>query len=313
MDIGTLIALANRFDEAGEEAKANMIDELIKKVAAGEKLDLDEEQKILKEDEKVNKELGEIPIETNILPEQTKTRLVPNSEMDINYAKHIAEKLSNAVFALNDLKDCGFEGFVGEDISAAKHAINEVFTKLIPLCKASNISAEVKLQREGSDHSNVFKKLAEIADTLDASGAVEEANMIDEFITANAAKDDKKDPYDSKQHHSEQIREPKRDQERKDRDGHKNHHVHTYQETGAAALQTRYCPEHIGDMLGRVGDGVFQCPRDGAIYNFETGWTDYNGVKHPGGSVAGQTPSSTEYAIPHRLFDSREKIMNVIN
>jgi ribosomal protein L37AE/L43A len=137
--------------------------------------------------------------------------------------------------------------------------------------------------------------------------------MIDEFITAHAAKEGKKvDPYDPKQHHLEQIRENKKE-DKKDRDGRSQHHVAPYQETGVGALQTRYCPEHVGDMLGRVGDGIWQCPRDGAIFNFETGWTDANGVKHPGGSVANQTSDVSNQPVPHRIFDSKENTLNVIN
>jgi hypothetical protein len=159
-----------------------------------------------------------------------------------------------------------------------------------------------------------------LADRLDKVGAVEEANMIDEFIKNSADVKWKEESdteqakrYDSKHHHSLQVREPKRDQEKVDREGRKDHHVHTYQETGASALSTRYCPEHIGVTMGRVGPSSYQCPLDGQIYNWETGWTDYNGVKHPGGSVAAQTPDSTGYATPHRIFDSRENILNRIN
>jgi len=119
--------------------------------------------------------------------------------------------------------------------------------------------------------------------------------------------------YDSKHHHSLQVREPKRDQERVDREGRKEHHVETYKKTEAHHLSTRYCPEHIGTQMGRVGEGTYQCPLDGQVYNWETGWTDFDGNQHPGGSVAAQTPDSTGYAIPHRIFDSREKVLNVVN
>jgi len=161
-----------------------------------------------------------------------------------------------------------------------------------------------------SPKAEVFEKLAGIADKLDSIGAVEEASMIDEFIEKQAkGKEKEQDPYDTKQHHSEQIREPKKPgKETKDRDGRKEHHVETYKDTGVSALSTRHCPEHVGVMLGRIGENTYQCALDGQVYNWETGWTDYDGKKHPGGSVAGQTPGASEYAIPHRIFDSREKI-----
>lgn len=119
--------------------------------------------------------------------------------------------------------------------------------------------------------------------------------------------------YDDRHHHNLQVREPKRDQERVDREGRKEHHVSTQKPVEATALSSRYCPDHIGTQMGRVGPGSYQCPLDGQVYNWETGWTDFDGNQHPGGSVAAQTPDSTGYAIPHRVFDSRDKALNVVN
>jgi hypothetical protein len=170
---------------------------------------------------------------------------------------------------------------------------------------------------------DVFTTLSGIADKLDSIGIVEGANLIDGFIQKTAEDvmkwkdEDKKTEqakrYDSKYHHSLQIREPKKDQERVDREGRQKHHVSTYQQTNATALSTRHCPDHIGYDLGRIGENTYQCSLDGQVYNWEAGWTDYQGNKHPGGSVAGQTPDSTGYAIPHRIFDSRENSLNRVN
>jgi hypothetical protein len=164
--------------------------------------------------------------------------------------------------------------------------------------------------------NTVLNQLSNLADRLDGAGVVEAANMLDDFIKKTAEdvmkwkeennKTEQSKRYDTKYHHEQQIREPKKEQERVDREGRKEHHVKTYQQTNAVALSTRYCPEHIGCSLVRVGEGIFQCSLDGALYNWEAGWTDYAGNKHPGGSVAGQTPGSSDYAVPHRVFDSRE-------
>jgi hypothetical protein len=79
-------------------------------------------------------------------------------------------------------------------------------------------------------------------------------------------------------------------------------------------LSTRCCPDHRGAQMARVGDSVFQCPVDRRTYNFEEGYTDYQGQRVPGGSVAGQTPASADYGgIPHRIFDTRENILNTLN
>lgn len=177
---------------------------------------------------------------------------------------------------------------------------------------------------------DVLDKLSKIADKLDAAGAGEQADMIDEFLLKHAAKKSKqKDSapesmvdwqdeedteqskrYDSKHHHSMQIREPKTDKERLNLEGYSdNHHVHSYQNVKEAA-STRYCPEHIGITMGRVGESTFQCPLDGKMYNWEVGFTDYDGKFHSGGSVSSQTTDSSGVDVSHRIFDSRDNILN---
>lgn len=111
--------------------------------------------------------------------------------------------------------------------------------------------------------------------------------------------------YDSKHHHSILIREPKRDQERMDFEGTKEHHIKPYA-SNSYALSTRHCPDHMGSQLSRVGEGIYQCSLDGKVYNWEMGFKDYQGNEHPGGSVAGQTPNSDQYTAPHRIFDTRK-------
>ena len=126
------------------------------------------------------------------------------------------------------------------------------------------------------------------------------------------ADSEQKKRYDEKYHHSLLTREPKRDQERVDREGRQEHHKDTYK-PHEGSLSTRYCPEHIGAQMGRVGHGIYQCPLDGNVYNWETGYTTFDGVNVPGGSIAAQTPDSTGYGTGHRIFDSREKTLNVVN
>ena len=187
------------------------------------------------------------------------------------------------------------------------------------------MSAIEKAEREKgvvwAKKKDILNKLANMADRLDKIGSTEEANLIDGFIAKYATDLERKEEadteqskrYDSKHHHSLQVREPKTKQERIDREGREQHHVSTMQTTKATALSTRYCPEHVGAMLARVGESTYQCSLDGQIYNWEAGWTDYDGNEHPGGSVAAQTPDSSGYAVPHRIFDSRENITNKVN
>jgi hypothetical protein len=177
-------------------------------------------------------------------------------------------------------------------------------------------SSEIKPLFASAKLQDALKTLASVADELDSIGLKAEADSVDELIQKTAEdvlkwqKEDKSTEqskrYDSKHHHSLQVREPKREQERTDLEGRKEHHVSTYQQTNATALSTRYCPEHVGVSLARVGEATYQCGLDGKVYNWEAGWTDYQGNKHPGGSVAGQTPDSAGYAPAHRMFDTRK-------
>lgn len=71
-----------------------------------------------------------------------------------------------------------------------------------------------------------------------------------------------------------------------------------------APLSTRYCPDHAGVQIARVGEHVWQCEMDKKTYNFETGFDLNNGNKVPGGDVAQQTQG---LSVPtHAIFDTRE-------
>lgn len=71
-----------------------------------------------------------------------------------------------------------------------------------------------------------------------------------------------------------------------------------------APLSTRYCPDHAGVQIARVGEHMWQCEMDKKTYDFETGFDLSNGDKVPGGDVSNQTQNLN---VPtHALFDTRE-------
>lgn len=71
-----------------------------------------------------------------------------------------------------------------------------------------------------------------------------------------------------------------------------------------APLSSRYCPDHPGAQIARVGEHMWQCDLDKKTYNFETGFELANGSKVPGGDVAQQTQGlETPF---HAIFDTRE-------
>lgn len=71
-----------------------------------------------------------------------------------------------------------------------------------------------------------------------------------------------------------------------------------------APLSSRYCPDHPGAQISRVGEHLWQCELDKKTYNYETGFELNNGSKVPGGDVANQTQGVN---VPyHAIFDTRE-------
>jgi hypothetical protein len=90
--------------------------------------------------------------------------------------------------------------------------------------------------------------------------------------------------------------------------------IQPIQQPSDGNLSTRYCPDHNGVQAIRISERVYQCPIDGKVYNYETGYTNYKGQQVPGGSIAAQTPTTTDFGgIPMRIYDSRQTILNRIN
>jgi hypothetical protein len=86
------------------------------------------------------------------------------------------------------------------------------------------------------------------------------------------------------------------------------------QQPREGSLSTRYCPDHIGVQAFRVSDRTYQCPIDGRVYNYESGYKNYQGQRVPGGSIAAQTPTTSNYGgIPMRIYDSRQSILNTMH
>lgn len=84
-------------------------------------------------------------------------------------------------------------------------------------------------------------------------------------------------------------------------------------EVGELALSTRYCPDHNGVQAIRISERTYQCPIDGKVYNYETGFTNYKGQKIPGGNVSAQTQTTSDYGgIPMVIYDNRHSVLNRI-
>lgn len=78
---------------------------------------------------------------------------------------------------------------------------------------------------------------------------------------------------------------------------------------GERSLSTRYCPQHRGVQGIRIAENTYQCPIDGQVYPYDQGYQMYDGKMVPGGSIANQTPDTSDYGIPMRFYDSRDSVL----
>lgn len=77
------------------------------------------------------------------------------------------------------------------------------------------------------------------------------------------------------------------------------------------ALSSRYCPDHVGVQTVRIEPDVYQCPIDGKKYNYRQGYVNYDGQRVPGGSIEGQTESTTDFGgMASRYYDSKSEVFN---
>jgi hypothetical protein len=165
--------------------------------------------------------------------------------------------------------------------------------------------------------SESIEETAALANALDASGDPQlkrMASVLDELLLTVAAPPnayaERKDLQDQR---AEEI---KKKYEGPRKDLHKYNHIEksekAIEESGftktykilEAPLSSRYCPDHPGAQIARVGEHMWQCDLDKKTYNFETGFELANGSKVPGGDVAQQTQGlDTPF---HAIFDTRE-------
>lgn len=288
MNIEELIKLADMLDSNGESDAAGEIDDLIK--AAGPEVlpeDPTEEDTVLTEPEPA------LPGEYDESESETMT-MEPASEEPSELNQD----------SLRQAMDSFLESprrF--ENVHRLKQMIDEYVLQAVP--KEASVAG-------------AFQKLAGMADELDAAGYREAADKIDGFLSKHASDandgiskqaigSDQDKRYDDRYHHSLLVREPKRDDERVDREG------GNIPEPGPMSLSGRNCPDHIGAQLSRVREGVYQCSMTGHMLDWTNGWDDSDGNKHGGGSISNQTGFESDMGVGHRVFDTRSTALNKIH
>lgn len=162
---------------------------------------------------------------------------------------------------------------------------------------------------------DAIEGIAALAAAFDASGdpgLKKQASVLDELLLSIAAPPvgDRKDLLDSR---TEELKKKYEDPSKE------LHEVNKIADSEKAIeksemtknfrimespLSSRYCPDHPGVQIARVGEHLWQCELDKKSYNFETGFELNNGAKVPGGDVSQQTQGlNMPY---HSIFDTRE-------
>jgi enamine deaminase RidA (YjgF/YER057c/UK114 family) len=183
------------------------------------------------------------------------------------------------------------------------------------------ITAEAVEDIEPPEESKItpesVEELANLATALDESGdpaLQKQASVIDELLLTVASPPDavaqRQDLLDKRlEEVKKKYEQPRKDlsEVNKIADSEKlieKSNMTKQMDILEAPLSSRYCPDHPGAQMARVGEHMWQCELDKKIYNFETGFTLNNGTKVPGGDVSNQTKA---FDVPfYNIFDSRE-------
>ena len=166
-----------------------------------------------------------------------------------------------------------------------------------------------------------LEELASVASLLDATGdedLIKKASVLDEILLTmcapkNYAFNFKKAQEDKVNELRKNYQMPKEmlDVVADDRKLIEKSPYYKEKRPMEAALSTRYCPDHPGEMLSRVDDSMRQCPLDGKEYSYEAGFERADGAKVPGGTVMDQ--SQTNQAPGGIDFDTRESRVGINN
>lgn len=203
------------------------------------------------------------------------------------------------------------------DEECLKVVAESCVTAAAALKKAAEEVDSIEPPADSTITAESIEGIASLAAALDASGdpeLIKQASVLDELLLTisappNALKDkkaaeDKKIDDIKKKYHSanEELAETNKIADAvKDIDKSKMTKDYRILE---APLSTRYCPDHAGVQISRIGEHFWQCELDKKTYNFETGFELNNGSKVPGGDVANQTQGLSEET--HAIFDTRE-------
>ena len=183
------------------------------------------------------------------------------------------------------------------------------------LKNAADQVSDIEPPEESKLTPQAVEEIAALAAAFDASGddtLKKQASVLDELLLSIAAPppSERKDLLDARTEElKKKYEDPRKELHEVNKLADSEKAIEKSQMTKEynimeAPLSTRYCPDHPGVQIARVGEHMWQCELDKKSYNFETGFELNNGAKVPGGDVAQQTQS---VSIPyHAIFDTRE-------
>lgn len=197
---------------------------------------------------------------------------------------------------------------------------SEVVAKNCVLAAAllKNAAEEVELIEPVESHitPESLQELADIATAFDESGdenLKKQASVIDELLLTIAAPPDALDQIKKLQ--DSRIEDAKKKYNAPREEHYKLNGIAEAEKAIdksnmtkkynilEAPMSSRYCPDHAGTQIARIGENVWQCELDKKTYDFESGYTLNNGTKVPGTTVSEQTTGMDQPT--HAVFDSR--------
>lgn len=202
------------------------------------------------------------------------------------------------------------------DENCMKVVAESCITAAAALKKAANEVDSIEPPSESLITEESIQEIANLATALDASGdpaLIKQASVLDELLLTvasppnalkdkKAAEDKKIDEIKKKYHKAKE----ELDETHKIADSikaiDKSDMTKEYRIL-EAPLSTRYCPDHPGAQISRIGENFWQCELDKKTYNFEIGFELNNGSKVPGGDVANQTHGLSNPT--ESIFDTR--------
>lgn len=175
----------------------------------------------------------------------------------------------------------------------------------------------IEPQEESNITPESLEELANLATALDSSddpALKKQASVIDELLLTIANNPDalsNKKAADEKKidEIKKKYENPRKDLEETNKIADSKKAIEKSQMTKdynilEAPLSTRYCPDHAGAQIARIGEHIWQCELDKKTYNFDTGFELNNGNKVPGGDVSQQTQNLN--VEQQAIFDTRE-------